>query len=164
ILALSDGHDAVVAALLRHPDIDIKVRDHREMTPLMLACKKGMVESTKLILARDSFNINEQDAKGYTALMHATENGHQELVDHLLCIPDIDLDLKQQFGLTAGQLREGIPYMPPIPSESYPTGVEPQPAIPHNTRTRDSTTSLPNTESLYHSPSSRSGTGSSFSG
>ncbi|KAH6908178.1 ankyrin repeat-containing domain protein [Coprinopsis sp. MPI-PUGE-AT-0042] len=148
MLALANSYDNVAATLLQHPDINIDVKSDQGTTPLMLACKNGAVRSTGLLIAKGSFGINQQDARGYTALMHATENRHQELVGCLLRLPNINVDLKEQFGRTARQLQDQYRFMPPTSSHS--TG-SPRPVLPYNPRaaSADSMRSLPYTPSLY---------------
>ncbi|KAH6886528.1 ankyrin repeat-containing domain protein [Coprinopsis sp. MPI-PUGE-AT-0042] len=105
MLALENKHDALAAQLLQRADIDIRMRVWYGWTPLMIACLHGLRESARLLLEKDPSVINlQRDGYGRTALMHAAQNGHQDIVESLLRHPDIRVDVKDLRSRTAAQL------------------------------------------------------------
>lgn len=65
--------------LKQHPDVEIRGTD--QMTPLMLAAKKGDLGMVRLLVKQGArLNIN----KPQTALAYAALHGHAEVAEHLL--------------------------------------------------------------------------------
>lgn len=71
-----------------------------EITPLMLAAQKGRLEAITLLLSIEKVDINIVLKNKKTALMYAAENGHLEIVEHLLN-RGADINAKSIFNETA---------------------------------------------------------------
>jgi len=56
------------------------------------ACKRGDIETVKLLINRDDLDINTQDIWGKTAFFCACERGHIEIVKLLITRDDLNLD------------------------------------------------------------------------
>lgn len=78
------GHPAQTSVLLKHPRIDLQLRDSQGMTALMLASvgfklNNGSVqqhyETVRVLLTSLDWTINERDLRGRTALMFASMGG-----------------------------------------------------------------------------------------
>ena len=61
------GKDKLLKLLLKHPDIDVNVRDFYNRTPLNRASAAGHVECLKLLLERKDVDETIKDKKGLTA-------------------------------------------------------------------------------------------------
>ena len=66
---------------------------------LCLAAKSGRVEEVSALL-KDNFglDVNWGDCKRWTALHHASEEGHAEVVKLLLAHPNINVNALDAFG------------------------------------------------------------------
>ena len=78
--ALNVGALSSAEVLIRHPKINVNVRNAHGETPLMLACLKGHVSLAKLLISRQA-DINHP---GWTPLHYAATGGHVELIQILL--------------------------------------------------------------------------------
>lgn len=78
--ALNVGALTSAEVLIRHPKINVNVRNAHGETPLMLACLKGQVPLAKLLISRHA-DINQP---GWTPLHYAATGGHLELIQLLL--------------------------------------------------------------------------------
>lgn len=70
-----------------------------EAKPLILAARKGDVHSVKDFLEK-GYDVNERDEKGVTALMHAIDEAHHQIIQ-LLLNSSINIDAKDNDGFTA---------------------------------------------------------------
>jgi ankyrin repeat protein len=99
------GYLNAVRSLLAVEGIDFRVKTGLGNTPLMLACSKGYVEIVKALLAAhkktSNFDINDTNTHGTTALMRACESSNVEVVRLLLPIPRININVKNNRGMTA---------------------------------------------------------------
>ena len=81
------GHDNIVNLLLSQDSIDVNVKSSpsggREVTALMLAASCGNEAISTSLLQRGA-DVNGRDKKGWTALFHATNGNHDNLVKLLL--------------------------------------------------------------------------------
>ena len=78
--AFNVGALSSAEALIRHPKINVNVRNGHGETALMLACLKGHVSLAKLLISRQA-DINHP---GWTPLHYAATGGHVELIQILL--------------------------------------------------------------------------------
>jgi len=78
--ALNVGALTSADALIKHPKINVNVRNSHGETALMLACLKGHVALAKLLISKQA-DINQP---GWTPLHYAATGGHIELIQMLL--------------------------------------------------------------------------------
>ncbi len=78
--ALNVGALTSAEVLVRHPKINVNVRNAHGETALMLACLKGHVALAKLLITKQA-DINQP---GWTPLHYAATGGHVELIQLLL--------------------------------------------------------------------------------
>ena len=90
---------------------DVNVQSEIGWTPLIHASVMGFEKKVNLLLSSDSINLDVQDARGWTALMWATDKGamlklgnasthYEDIVDALIQ-KGADLDLQNHQGTTA---------------------------------------------------------------
>jgi ankyrin repeat protein len=83
-LAADGGHEAVVAFLLSHGG-QANSKDIKGVTPLMLASRRGHMDVIQRLLQVVGVQgLAEIDQDGWTALQHAADEGHAEVVALLL--------------------------------------------------------------------------------
>ena len=70
-----NGHDAIVAVLLAHPNIDINQKANDGWTPFHDVCWKGHASCARLLLKDSRINVNERDNSGKTPLYVAASYG-----------------------------------------------------------------------------------------
>ena len=95
-------HKQTLQLFLAHPRVDVncKLGPHGT-TILHLAAAKNNGEAVKLILADSRFSsANAFDGEGGTAVTIAACKGNWEVLEELVHHPRIDLDVKQEDGLT----------------------------------------------------------------
>ncbi len=78
--ALNVGALTSAELLVRHPNINVNVRNAHGETALMLACLKGHVALAKLLISKQA-DVNQP---GWTPLHYAATGGHVELIQILL--------------------------------------------------------------------------------
>lgn len=71
--------------LVKHPNIDLTLKDENDMTVLMYAAKANL-EGLKILLNEKNLNVNEQNKNGLTALMVAA--GYLD-GNTLVCVDEI---------------------------------------------------------------------------
>ncbi|XP_046547141.1 putative ankyrin repeat protein RF_0381 [Haliotis rubra] len=81
--AAKGGHEAVFDVLV-DKGADLSPVDGDKETILHVACEGGNVEIIKYLLKHDIVNINCQDGKGWTPIMHAAMSGHKGVFDVLV--------------------------------------------------------------------------------
>ena len=115
MVAIFKGDDEVVDRLLDEKEIDINLQNNDGVTAFMIAVIKGNVGIVNRLINQlflpESLNINLQDIGGNTAYMGAIEIGAQssvadqdryiEIVKILLHDPELDMDLKNDDGVSA---------------------------------------------------------------
>jgi len=74
-----NGHDAIVAALLAHPDIDVNRRDSG-WTAFSMACRFGSTSCVRLLLKDPRVKLNEPNGDRTTPLWHAVFWDHLEVI------------------------------------------------------------------------------------
>jgi ankyrin repeat protein len=80
MLASERGHKEIVQMLLQHKNIEINQQGgFSDFTALICASMNGYVEIVEMLLKDKNILINQQDKGGYTALMWAYANGHEEI-------------------------------------------------------------------------------------
>ena len=109
LAACKDGHEQVVQILLATKGIDFNTKSKSGHTPLIFASYTGHVNIVKRLLAhldkndhlKESFDINHQDEEeGCTALSFACLNGHEQVVETLLIVKNIDVNKSTEEGAT----------------------------------------------------------------
>ncbi len=70
------------------------------MTPLMAACKKGLLSDVEYVLSFGA-EINATDSDGWTALMYAARFQEESGIVKLLLSKGADCSLRNKFGITA---------------------------------------------------------------
>jgi ankyrin repeat protein len=93
--ALNVGALSSAEVLIRHPRINVNVRNAHGETALMLACLKGHVSLAKLLISRQA-DINHP---GWTPLHYAATGGHVELI-HMLLEESAYIDAESPNGTT----------------------------------------------------------------
>lgn len=81
------GNLPIMKLLLeKKPDVNKCQEGGYGLTPLMttIVMENGHLDCVKELLKQPGIQINAQDSKGYTALMHAVEKGNVEIVKTLL--------------------------------------------------------------------------------
>jgi ankyrin repeat protein len=67
--------------LLLTAGADPNVRNKQGRTPLSLAAERGQLHTLKCLLAQANTDTNRGDVNNKTAIYHACEKGHAEIVD-----------------------------------------------------------------------------------
>ena len=98
--AMTNGHDAVVKALLEPGRVNAELKDDSGQTPLWWAIKNGHEAVVKLLLATGKADVDSKDNYGRTPLWWAAENGHEAVVKLLLATGKADIDSKDNGGRT----------------------------------------------------------------
>jgi len=101
--AAENGHERLVRALLKRPDVDINSKDSKfGHTALSWAAGKGHEEVVRALLERPDINVNSQSSSGLSPLSRAAKEGHQKVVQALLERKDVDINSKDsKFGYSA---------------------------------------------------------------
>ncbi len=98
VAAILKGDLAITALLLEYFPTQISRTDSYRNTPLVSACREGCLEIVALLLAKGgSWNIDQQNILGTTALASAVEYGKDELISVLL-EADASIDLPNHHG------------------------------------------------------------------
>ncbi len=102
-LAVALKNSAMVAALLRHKNIDVNAATaYIKDTPLLVAAFKSDLGTTKMLLSRKDIDVNAQNNQGTTALMYAIGfKSSPYLISMLLEDERINLNIKNNEGNTA---------------------------------------------------------------
>lgn len=82
-LAVENGNEGVVKALLHHMNTEPHMLDWWGRTPLSWAAGQGKVNIVKMLLDTGKFNLDAVDKSGWTPLSLAEANGHVEVVSLL---------------------------------------------------------------------------------
>jgi ankyrin repeat protein len=93
-------NDAKMVSMLLDKGAKIDQKNfYTELTPLMMAVDNGSLDMVELLMARQA-NLNLQDGRGRSALMHATA-AHQPTIAERLTQAGADTTLKDKQGRTA---------------------------------------------------------------
>jgi hypothetical protein len=108
--AAADGDTAKIKALLKagaNAEIMIhhKGANGAARNPLIMAACKGHTAAVEALLQFDANSLNAKDSHGFTALMHATIEGHSDVIDALL-LAGADAHVKSSTGQTAADLAQ----------------------------------------------------------
>lgn len=92
----------IALALIKHKDINLNSLCADRKTALMYASIKGdrALQTTKILLADPTIQINITDGDGYTALRHAIDNGHVATTKEMIYHKDTDVNAKGPQGFT----------------------------------------------------------------
>jgi ankyrin repeat protein len=80
IAALREGSIKTFEVLVKHPKINLNIRNQHGESALMLACIKGHLPMARLLIKREA-DVNHP---GWTALHYAASGGHTEIIRLLL--------------------------------------------------------------------------------
>lgn len=102
LIACFSNHIESARLLIADPRTDLNKRGYYGRSALHFACELGYDSILELLLQHDDrpIQVNLQDQSGCTPLLLAVMNRHTTLVKLLLCRKDVDLDLKDQEGMT----------------------------------------------------------------
>jgi ankyrin repeat protein len=95
-------HDVVLEWLLddtNTTEIDLKDAEYRR-TPLSLAVENGCTELVKLLIEKDTVEIDSKDNNSRTSLSWGAENGHEAVIKLLLETSKVNVDWKDSYGRT----------------------------------------------------------------
>ncbi|KAH6870853.1 hypothetical protein BKA70DRAFT_365297 [Coprinopsis sp. MPI-PUGE-AT-0042] len=92
-LASWHGHEAPVASLLTHPEIQVNFVNKYGWSALMVAARFGHDGIVKLLLEHPKIQINMLSIADRSALILAAENGHEAIFKLLLAHPEIQINL-----------------------------------------------------------------------
>ena len=98
-IAIREGNVPIVKYLLDH-DAHVNLIYEYVETLLLEACIFKNYAIVKLLLEKN-VNVNLQDSTGFTALMYACKKGSLPIVNLLLDVPDIDVNISTDDGVTA---------------------------------------------------------------
>ncbi|MGA1563944.1 MAG: ankyrin repeat domain-containing protein, partial [Pontimonas sp.] len=79
---------------------DVNIADNWGWTPLIQAAQMGMVDNCRTLITTPGCLLDYAAIDGRTALMHACENGHSEVVQ-LLLDHGANINIKSTHGYTA---------------------------------------------------------------
>ncbi|CAG2212481.1 unnamed protein product [Mytilus edulis] len=115
VIAFEENHDHIIT-LLRNKGFDIESTNKLGQTalamactngdkdtgwvPLSRACKRGSEEIVKVLLLKETIDLNIEDNDGWTPLKKASLNGHSEIVDILLNTHKLEIDKADNDGWT----------------------------------------------------------------
>lgn len=98
-LAASNGHDAVMRALVDSGKVDVNAMSWSG-TPLHIAAERGHDSAVRLLLKIDEIDVNVRKGSGDTPLAVAAEKGHQAVVECLLAADGVEPATKNIRGWT----------------------------------------------------------------
>ena len=83
-IASGSNYDAVIDALLAHPDIDPNLKNRFKESPLLIAVKEERLALVTKLLANLDTEVDTSNSRQKTALMHAAGRGSLDIVRKLL--------------------------------------------------------------------------------
>lgn len=102
--AVLEGNHIAAQMLVRHAAIDINYQTSHHDAPLLLSVKRLNGQQSVLtvdsLLLHSELDVNISDSNGQTALWHAVNCGHYDLVKLLLRQSDLRLNDPDRYGVT----------------------------------------------------------------
>lgn len=92
--------EAMCRLLLAIPGVDANIRGSQDITPLIAAAKRSLVDTVRLLLAHPGVDAAAATTTGFTALHGAAYGGHEHVVQSLLAVPDVDPNAPTRLGIT----------------------------------------------------------------
>lgn len=89
IIAINSKFEECAQILIKH-GANVQTRSKSDMSPLMLACKYGLLKLVELIISKGG-NVNEKNILGETPLKIAQVNNHEQLA--LILIDDYKAEI-----------------------------------------------------------------------
>ena len=84
LYAVASNNLGLLQYLCQHPNVELDVRTHNGMTPLMLAARDGKLKCIRILLSRTDDLLVHTDSDGNNALLHAVKKCHLLCIDALL--------------------------------------------------------------------------------
>ena len=94
-------HTDVVQVLI-DAGADIEAMNFEDRSPLQWACITGVLDVVK-VLVRAGAGVCVTDSRGSACLAHAAYKGRTEIVRYLLCLPEVDVNRRNDYHDTALQ-------------------------------------------------------------
>ena len=94
-------HTDVVQVLI-DAGADIEAMNFEDRSPLQWACITGVLDVVK-VLVRAGAGVCVTDSRGCACLAQASANGCTDIVRYLLCLPEVDVNLRNDDNKTALQ-------------------------------------------------------------
>ncbi|KAH6890071.1 ankyrin repeat-containing domain protein [Coprinopsis sp. MPI-PUGE-AT-0042] len=99
---VSPTNEQTAIRLLTRPRIDVNAAERSSgYTPLMLALLSGCRQAANVLATHPELSVNETDAWGRTALVHACLLGHAVVARHLLRRSEVNISTTDVEGVTA---------------------------------------------------------------
>ena len=103
LYAVASNHIDLLQYLCQRPNVELDVRAHNGLTPLMLAARDGKLRCIKILLSRAAGLLGHTDNDGNNALLHAVKRSHLVCIDALL--PSIPMTHAQLFDWHKNNIR-----------------------------------------------------------
>ena len=100
ILAGELGHQDIVRSLVKHPGLEINLKDEDGYSGLIWAADNGHQEAVWEFLQHPLLQVNAVDLDGHSALTWAADRGHTEIVTLLLDHGELDVNVRDLEGFT----------------------------------------------------------------
>lgn len=84
LYAVASNHIGLLQYLCQRPNVELNIRAHNGMTPLMMAARDGKLKCIKLLMSRADDLLMHTDSDGNNALLHAVKRCHLVCIDALL--------------------------------------------------------------------------------
>ena len=88
------GHSDIVQLLVRHPEVEINMKDEDGYTGLIWAADNGFLDAVTEFLKHPKIDVNAVDLDGHSALTWAADRGHTAIVSLLLDQKDLDVNVR----------------------------------------------------------------------
>ena len=93
LVSAGNGYDNIVKTLISHPNVDVNIDGCSQINALMNAVVFGRVGIVKILLSCPEIDVNAVEQKrGYTVLILAIRNKHEDIVKLLLSHPKIKVN------------------------------------------------------------------------
>ncbi|MBQ6516001.1 ankyrin repeat domain-containing protein [bacterium] len=98
--AISNDNMEVFEELLKHPKINVNLKDDYGMPLLHLAMAEKEPKYAKKLLEHPDIDVNIRNDEKETPLTYACYNGQKEIAEMLIQHPNINVNLKDGYGYT----------------------------------------------------------------
>ena len=94
------GHQDIVKQLVKHPGVEINMKDEDGYTGLIWAADNGHLEAVREFLKHKEIDVNAVDLDGHSALTWAADRGHTPIVSLLLDHSHLDVNVRDFEGFS----------------------------------------------------------------